>query len=83
MTHYPLTGTTAALSLLWFAPSPAIAQQLIDSDKHQIRTDKIGETLEHPWGLALMPDGRFLVTERNSGRLLLGTRLQHAVTTCG
>jgi aldose sugar dehydrogenase len=72
MTHYPLTGTTAALSLLWFAPSPAIAQQLIDSDKHQIRTDKIGETLEHPWGLALMPDGRFLVTERNSGRLLLG-----------
>ena len=32
--------------------------------------DTLAEALEHPWSLAFLPDGRFLVTER-PGRLLL------------
>lgn len=33
-----------------------------------LRHTVVAEGLEHPWGLALMPDGRWLVTER-SGRM--------------
>jgi glucose/arabinose dehydrogenase len=33
-----------------------------------LRVTRIAGGLEHPWGLALLPDGRFLVTER-PGRL--------------
>ncbi len=38
-----------------------------------IAIDTVAEGLEHPWGLAFLPDGRFLVTER-PGRLRVVTR---------
>ena len=38
-----------------------------------IEIETVARGLEHPWGLALLPDGRFLVTER-PGRLRLVTR---------
>jgi len=54
----------AALAL---GPSPASAQT-ITTDEHAFRVVKLVERLEHPWGLAFLPDGRMLVTER-PGRL--------------
>jgi len=39
-------------------------------DAATVQVDTIVEGLEHPWGLALLPDGRMLVTER-PGRLRL------------
>jgi glucose/arabinose dehydrogenase len=38
-----------------------------------VRTDPIARGLEHPWGLAFLPDGRMLVTER-PGRVRLVDR---------
>ena len=38
-----------------------------------IEIETVARGLEHPWGLALLPDGRFLVTER-PGRLRLVAR---------
>ena len=42
--------------------------QVIRSQDHEFRVVKLVEGLEHPWGLAFLPDGRKLVTER-PGRL--------------
>ncbi len=39
-----------------------------DSSQHRFRLVKILDGLEHPWGLAFLPDGSMLVTER-PGRL--------------
>jgi len=42
--------------------------QTITTQEHAFRVVKVVEGLEHPWGLAFLPDGRMLVTER-PGRL--------------
>ena len=39
-----------------------------ESAEHRFHLVKVTEGLEHPWGLAFLPDGRMLVTER-PGRL--------------
>jgi aldose sugar dehydrogenase len=67
------TGTAVvALSAAW-SVAPALAAQDVETAHHVVRVTTVAEGLEHPWGIALMPDGRFLVTERNAGRLRLGT----------
>jgi glucose/arabinose dehydrogenase len=47
---------------------PLAAAQVERSQEHAFRVVKIVEGLEYPWGLAFLPDGRMLVTER-PGRL--------------
>lgn len=43
---------------------------MIQSERHAFRVVVLVEGLENPWGLAFLPDGRLLVTER-PGRLRL------------
>ncbi len=45
-------------------PEPAVLR----TEYHEISVTRIGGELEQPWGLAFLPDRRFLVTERG-GRL--------------
>ncbi|EXI80978.1 MAG: Soluble aldose sugar dehydrogenase YliI precursor [Candidatus Accumulibacter appositus] len=44
--------------------------QVFDSEQQRFRLKVVSEGLEHPWGLAFLPDGRMLVSER-PGRLRL------------
>jgi glucose/arabinose dehydrogenase len=63
------TYITATLFLTAAASTPReINTQVIKTQKHDLRIVKIVSGLEHPWGLAFLPDGRIIVTER-PGRL--------------
>lgn len=63
-------GSSAAIiAVVWatLAAGAANAQEF-KTEKGQIRVATVATGLEHPWGLAFLPDGRMLVTER-PGRL--------------
>jgi glucose/arabinose dehydrogenase len=47
---------------------PASAQTRLKTDKAEIIVETVASGLDNPWGLAFLPDGRMLVTER-PGRL--------------
>ena len=61
----------AAILLLLAGSWPlTAAAQVFDSERQRFRLRIVSEGLEHPWGLAFLPDGRMLVSER-PGRLRL------------
>ncbi len=67
-----LRAKSAGLGLLAAAvltPQPCLAEgKTIETETGSIAVATVVRGLEHPWGLAFLPDGRLLVTER-PGRL--------------
>lgn len=53
------------LPLLWL--SPAAAADVIQTEKVPIVVETVVTGLEHPWGVEVLPDGAYLVTERPGG----------------
>lgn len=43
---------------------PAWTQDVVSSEQARFRVVQLTDRLEHPWAVAFLPDGRFLVTER-------------------
>jgi glucose/arabinose dehydrogenase len=55
----------AALLLLATAPAAAQAQEAISTEQARIEVRTVAEGLDHPWGIAFLPDGSMLVTEKS------------------
>jgi glucose/arabinose dehydrogenase len=66
--------TAAALTTLC-AMAPAIAQDVrqVQTSSGMVQVETFASGLNHPWGMAMLPDGGMLVTER-PGRLRVVTK---------
>lgn len=63
----------AAASLLLLTQSALADDAMIDTKQGTIKVHTLAQGLSHPWGLAFLPDGRMLVTEK-VGRLRIVDR---------
>lgn len=58
-----------SVSLAALLTAPAFAD-IVETERHSVNVQRVAGPLEHPWSVAVLPDGAMLVTER-PGRLRL------------
>lgn len=74
-----LATTAAAMGAAAGAPAVGRAQQVLRSSKASYSLRMLTLDLEQPWGMAFLPDGRLLITERPGRlRIFANGRLERA-----
>lgn len=69
---FSFAGTLRLLAILVVAAAHTFAADgTISSSAHRFRLQTVIDGLDHIWGVARLPDGRFLVTERRGNLLLV------------
>ena len=81
MKHGIILAASAG-ALLAIAAFSAHADQRVQTEAGVITVEEMAHGLDHPWGMAFLPDGRLLVTERVGTLRILGPdgRLSGPVT---
>ncbi|MCG6859530.1 MAG: PQQ-dependent sugar dehydrogenase [Salaquimonas sp.] len=60
--------------------APASAAERFESESGPIEVETVANGLDHPWGMAMLPDGSLLVTERRGRLWYLHEDERHEVT---
>jgi glucose/arabinose dehydrogenase len=68
---FPITFIATALLT---ACASAQDSREFDTEKGRVKVSTVASGLEHPWGLAFLPDGRMLVTERPGRMRIVSAR---------
>ena len=74
----PMPRTLKVMSLVWLllAGEICLAAARFSSELHEIEVTEVVDGLSFPWGMAFLPDGDILVTERGGSlRLVRGGQL--------
>ena len=73
ITVLPAVLTALAVAASGIGPAPATAQEIEDSQAATFEITTVARGLDSPWGLAELPDGRFIVTEKAGQVRIIGT----------
>jgi glucose/arabinose dehydrogenase len=66
-----IVGTLSFLLLTFPAVVQAQAETVRTEKGVTVQAEKLVSGLNHPWGMAFLPDDRLLITERNTGHLYI------------
>lgn len=71
----------ASFAIFLITAVAASAQTVFDTQEYKVKATKVVDGLYHPWGMAFLPDGRLLITERRGTMRLVdnGTLLAASV----
>ena len=74
VSHFALYGVCAliaTLSLAFLPMASSADERSIDTETGKINVETVVEGLDHPWGMAFLPGGQILVTERSGDLRIL------------